>query len=291
MHLHPGALTGTGDAELVGIDVELAVAEAVDPPHLARDGAVVTYFGQRHQSRHQRGRIDRRAELRQGNARRQVASRGGEDVTAREGRAGRREVVVGVVERHHRTGAAGHRHRRGQQPVVGPQQHAAGHFDAHQAPARADTGVDHREHDAVVGEVLHRAHEEQRAGAHVVRRDVVADVEDSDIGREPRHHGLAHADEFVSQAVVGRERDEHAATLSARAAGPAARPPGAAVTSAGLGVAVAEVGVDVDVAHPERPSDAHCGQFARFDDAIDRHGRYSHEIGDFLHCQESRRGE
>ena len=70
-----------------------------------------------------------------------------------------------------------------------------------------------------------------------------------------------------------------------------ARAPCARAVSAGLRVAGSQVRVDVDVAHPERPSDAHRGQFARFDDAIDRHGRDSHQIGDFLHCQEPRRGE
>ena len=49
--------------------------------------------------------------------------------------------------------------------------------------------------------------------------------------------------------------------------------------------------VDSLLRYAERTSHAHCGQFARFDDAIDRHGRHAHEIGDFLNCQEPRRGE
>ena len=46
--------------------------------------------------------------------------------------------------------------------------------------------------------------------ADVVGRDLVADVEDAHVGREPEHDGLAHTDELVGEAVVGRERDEHA---------------------------------------------------------------------------------
>ena len=57
--------------------------------------------------------------------------------------------------------------------------------------------------------------EEQRAGPDVVGRDLVADVEDPHLRREPEHDRLAHADELVGEAVVGRERDEHAVTLSA----------------------------------------------------------------------------
>ena len=146
-------------------------------------------------------------------------------------------------------------------------------------------------HDAVVGEVLHRAHEQQRAGAHVVRRDVVADVEDPDVGREPEHHGLADADELVGEAVVGRERDEHAVTLRAARRSPSARRPRSGRFSRPACSGIPRyVSTSTSRTRNDRP-DPHCGQFARFDDAIDRHGRHSHEIGDFLNCQESRRGE
>ena len=45
--------------------------------------------------------------------------------------------------------------------------------------------------------------------AHVVRRDVVAEVDDARVRRQVQHDGLAHADELVGVAVVGRERDQH----------------------------------------------------------------------------------
>ena len=112
--------------ELVGVDVELAVAEPVDPPHLADDGAVVADLGQRHQSGHEPRRVDRAARARRAGRR----PRGGRPRAPgcrarRRSGPGRGQVVLGVVERHDGPGAAGHRHRRCEQAVVGPEQHAA----------------------------------------------------------------------------------------------------------------------------------------------------------------------
>ena len=63
------------------------------------------------------------------------------------------------------------------------------------------------------------------------------------------------------------------------------------LVSCELGLGAAHQRIDVDVAYAERAPHAYRGQLARLDDAIDRHGRHAHEIRDFLHCQESRRGE
>ena len=79
---------------------------------------------------------------------------------------------------------------------------------------------------AVVGQVLHRPHEQERARPHVVGRDLVADVEDAHVGREAEHDRLAHADELVGEPVVGRESDQHGATLSARRRRPSPAPAG-----------------------------------------------------------------
>src|SRR5690349_4694316 len=64
-----------------------------------------------------------------------------------------------------------------------------------------------------------------------------------------------------------------------------------AARSTGLGVPGLEVGVDVDVADPERPAHAHGGELARLDQAVDRHRRDAHELGDLLHGQEAGLGE
>ena len=59
------------------------------------------------------------------------------------------------------------------------------------------------------GQVLDRAHEQERPRANVVGGDVVGEVDDPDVGRDPEHHRLAHADELVGMAKVGSEGDDH----------------------------------------------------------------------------------
>ena len=227
---------------------------------------------------------------------------GCEHIASGERGTGRGKVIVGVVEHDDTAGAACDRRRRREQSVVGAEQHAAVDLDRHQAPVGAHPRVDHRHENGVFRQVLHRPHEQQRSGPDVVGGDVVAEVEDGGAGSEPQHHCLADPDELVSEPVVGSERDDHGPRLgddrpaASRASGLAVEgrhSAGAAPVreSAGLCVARTEVGVYVDVAHPERPPHAHRRQLARFDDAVDRHGRYPHQIRDFLNCQESRRGE
>jgi len=46
----------------------------------------------------------------------------------------------------------------------------------------------------------------ERAGADVVARDPVRDVDDPRVGRGPGDHAVAHADEVVVVAVVAEER-------------------------------------------------------------------------------------
>src|SRR5207248_1021863 len=151
-----------------GVDVELAVAEAVDPPDLTGNGTVVAHLGQRHQPGYEPRRIDGSAQVGQRDAGGEVPGRRGEDDAPSEGRAGRGELVLEVVERDHRTGAARHGHRRGEEAIVGAEQHSARDFYAHQTAVGADAGVDHGDQHAVVREVLHRPHEQQGAGAYVV---------------------------------------------------------------------------------------------------------------------------
>ena len=90
----------------------------------------------------------------------------------------RRRWYVGVGELDGPLGAAGHRRGRRQQPVVRPDQHplAPGHLDRDGAPLGADARVDHGEHDAA-RQVLDGAHQRQRAGPHVVGRDLVGEVD------------------------------------------------------------------------------------------------------------------
>ena len=171
-------------------------------------------------------------------------------------------MVLGVLERDHGAGPARQGDGRRQQPVVGPEQDPARDLDAQEPPVGAHAGVDDRHDDRVVGEVLHRPHEEERTRTHVVRRDVVPEVDDPHVGREAEHDGLAHADELVGVAVVRGEGDDHRVRLRAsaqngrndepaRAERMSKRGPMCPRRSAGLCVPRPQVRVDVDIAHPE----------------------------------------
>src|SRR5437763_1252276 len=74
----------------------------------------------------------------------------GEDVAARERGAGGGQLVLVVGQRHGAAGAAGHRHRRGQQTVVGTDEVglAVGALHGDGPALAADPGVDHAEHHA-----------------------------------------------------------------------------------------------------------------------------------------------
>jgi hypothetical protein len=82
-----------------------------------------------------------------------------------------------------------------------------GRAHCHGAALAAHLGIDDREvHPG--REVGQGAAQHQRAGAHVVAVDPVADVEDARLGRDPGHDAVAHADELVVVAVVGQEGDD-----------------------------------------------------------------------------------
>ena len=149
--------------ELLGRDVELAVAVAVDPEHLARDRPVVVLSRQRDQA----GRAARRASTGVPSA--SIEHSGGEvrrrrrhDVAAGERRArGAGSWYSGLSRATIRPGPPEHRDRRREQPVVGTDEEAALDLDRDAPPVGADAGVDDREHHTV-GQVLHRPHERER---------------------------------------------------------------------------------------------------------------------------------
>ena len=87
-----------GELELLRRDVELAVAEPVDPEHLTRDAALVVFAWQRDDRRCERGGLHLRAERAHGNPGAQVGRGGGHHVPAGEGRPGRGQLILGVGE-------------------------------------------------------------------------------------------------------------------------------------------------------------------------------------------------
>ena len=141
-----------------------------------------------------------------------VAGGGSEHVASGEGGPGRGEPVVGVVERDHRTGPTGHGHRRGEQTVVGTEEHAPGHLYAHQTAAGADARVDDRQVHARSAE-RQRTAQDEGSGPDVVAVEAVGEVDDPRLGRDSRDHRAADPGELVARAVVRQEgdRSRHAA--------------------------------------------------------------------------------
>jgi hypothetical protein len=188
-------------------------------------------------------------------------------------------VGTGILERHDPAGTTEHRDGRRQQPVVGPDEQPALHLDRDATPIGADPRVDDRQHHAV-GEVLDRAHERERAGPHVERRDVVGHVDDAQVRDHVEHHRMADTDELVGPAVVGQERHErrtHRPTVPGGANRPDRQPL----------VPRRQIGVHVGVPDPERPADANRRQVARLDQAVDRHRRHPQQLRHFLNRQEA----
>ena len=79
-YLEPGARAEVVGAQHVGVEVELAVAEVVDPQDLTGEHAVVGFGGQGEQARHQRHRIDLVAQLAELRAVGEVGGRGRHDI-------------------------------------------------------------------------------------------------------------------------------------------------------------------------------------------------------------------
>ena len=86
-HVAVASTAGRQGGELVGADVELAVAEAVDPQHLGMD-PVGLGAGQGDHPRDEEGGVERGAELAEVDAVAEVGGSRGEDVPAGERRPG-----------------------------------------------------------------------------------------------------------------------------------------------------------------------------------------------------------
>jgi hypothetical protein len=105
-------------------------------------------------------------------------------------------------------GAAEHRRRRRQQAVVRPEERRLLARHGHEPSLGADAGIHDREHERTLGQVLHRAHERERPRRHLMRWQLVGQVDHGRIRRDRRDDCLAHADEFVGEAVIGQKGDD-----------------------------------------------------------------------------------
>ena len=159
------------------LDVEHDVAEAVEGQRVGDEPAVVAPGAGRVQRRELVG-VDRVAGVGERRAGRQVRGHRREEVAPVEGRRRRLEAVRRARDVDGLHGASEALDGQRQQAVVGADEDAVvlGGAHRHGAALAADLGVDDREVHAG-REVGQRAAQHERAGAHVVAVDPVADVE------------------------------------------------------------------------------------------------------------------
>ena len=67
--------------------------------------------------------------------------------------------------------------------------------------------VDDAEYDGVLGDVLHRIRQEDRAGRDLERADEMREVDDRALRRDPAHHGVTQPDPLVAETEVAQEDD------------------------------------------------------------------------------------
>src|SRR5262249_60446120 len=84
----------------------------------------------------------------------EVGGGGRQDVASGEGRARRREVVLGIGEGHDPLRTAEDGDGRREEPVVGPEEGSLLDLYRHEASVGADAGVHDTQDDAAVREVL-----------------------------------------------------------------------------------------------------------------------------------------
>ena len=162
--------------DVLARDVEGDVAKRVNVEHRGAD-PVGAELGLGQIEAHERVRVERRAELFDRDAAREVRGGRREEVAAVEGARDRLERVLRVRELVRR-GDPRPVGGRDQQPVVRADEEPSLLVAQRERAARAaDTGVDDRQVDAD-GHVGERAREHERALEDLLRRDPVRDVDD-----------------------------------------------------------------------------------------------------------------
>ena len=109
-------------------------------------------------------------------------------------------------------------------------------------------------------------------------RNAVGDVDDAHVGRNRADHRVDNTYKLILVTKIGQEGDRgivHQSKLTAPEPKPDPSLARCAVL-AGLGVAISEIEVNVVGTKPVRAPHTDSRQFARLDESVDRHGRYSH---------------
>ena len=102
---------------------------------------------------------------------------------------------------------------RREHAVVGSDEPIVARVGRNAAPRRSDARIDDDEKDRACGKVPVGGRELEGAGEHVVRRHVVGDVDERDVGTDPENHALhrrRHSDRARRNRSAGRSRAGHA---------------------------------------------------------------------------------
>ena len=198
--------------EVLAVEVQLHVPEAVDVEHGRVDAALSPTSGCGRSSRASASGSIGGPELGERDAEREVRRGGREQIAAVERPRDGLERVLGVRELVRLGDAAEPLGRGHEQAVVGPDVQAALAVAQRErrgaTPPTPGSTTARWTPSGMYGSVLR---EDERALQHALRRDPVRDVDDLDVRRDALDHAVAGADEVVLQAEVGQERDDHAA--------------------------------------------------------------------------------
>ena len=197
---------------LDGVDVELTVAEVIDPEDFADElisvgAGLEAADGQ--DAGHQAGRVDLGPEIGHRHPTTKMRSSWREHIATIERRtAYRGEKEVGVAKFNGARRAADHPHRRGKQTVVwtNENRHAVTDLDGDRAAVGADAGVDDREHHPWT-QIIGGASKREPTSPGIELRDAMTDVDHTDGGRDRSDHRMDDPDELVGDAEIGEEGD------------------------------------------------------------------------------------
>src|SRR5262245_1022181 len=135
--------------------------------------------------------------------------RGGrcEDVAPMEGCAWRRQLVTRIVERHGYPGGLGGKDIA-EETIVGTDEDARCHLHRHGAARAADTRIDDKDEDAAFAEIAPARIHHPGSANHILRRDLMRDVHETNVRCDAEHDPLHDANITVAGTEICQQCDE-----------------------------------------------------------------------------------
>src|SRR6185436_7063702 len=95
-----------------------------------------------------------------------------------------------------------------QHAVVGRDEEMVAAFSGDAAANRADAGIDDYQEDCALREIAVRRRQLECAGEHVMRRDVMGNVNERRVGTHTEHHALHRADVMIADTEICEQSDQ-----------------------------------------------------------------------------------